>query len=88
MVGMRMSISTTSTRRRRTCSMASAPLLASPTISMSADACRIMRSPDRTSSSSSTSRTRVVGSDIAMDDLGMHSLKGVDGSWQLFVARP
>src|SRR4029453_5639301 len=30
----------------------------------------------------------VVGSDIAMDDLGTRSLKGVDGAWQLFAARP
>jgi class 3 adenylate cyclase len=30
----------------------------------------------------------VVGSDIAMDDVGTHPLKGVDGSWQLFAARP
>jgi class 3 adenylate cyclase/DNA-binding transcriptional MerR regulator len=30
----------------------------------------------------------VVGSDIAMDDLGTHPLKGIDGSWQLFAARP
>jgi class 3 adenylate cyclase len=38
-----------------------------------------------------TSRTvhdLVVGSDIAMDDLGTRPLKGVDGSWQLFAARP
>jgi class 3 adenylate cyclase len=39
----------------------------------------------------STSRTvhdLVVGSDIAMDDLGTRPLKGVDGTWQLFAARP
>ena len=30
----------------------------------------------------------VVGSDIAMDDLGARPLKGVDGTWQLFAARP
>jgi hypothetical protein len=30
----------------------------------------------------------VVGSGIAMDDLGTRPLKGVDGSWQLFAARP
>jgi class 3 adenylate cyclase len=38
-----------------------------------------------------TSRTvhdLVVGSDIAMDDLGARPLKGVDGTWQLFAARP
>jgi class 3 adenylate cyclase len=38
-----------------------------------------------------TSRTvhdLVVGSDIAMDDLGTRPLKGVDGSWRLFAARP
>jgi class 3 adenylate cyclase len=37
-----------------------------------------------------TSRTvhdLVVGSDIAMDDLGTRPLKGVDGTWQLFAAR-
>jgi class 3 adenylate cyclase len=38
-----------------------------------------------------TSRTvhdLVVGSDIGMHDLGTRPLKGVDGSWQLFAARP
>ena len=38
-----------------------------------------------------TSRTvhdLVVGSDIAMDDLGTRQLKGVDGNWQLFAAKP
>lgn len=38
-----------------------------------------------------TSRTvhdLVVSSDIAMDDLGTRPLKGVDGTWQLFAARP
>jgi hypothetical protein len=30
----------------------------------------------------------VVGSDIAIDDLGTRSLKGVGGAWQLFAARP
>jgi class 3 adenylate cyclase len=30
----------------------------------------------------------VVGSDIAMDEDGTRSLKGVDGAWQLFAARP
>jgi class 3 adenylate cyclase len=37
---------------------------------------------------SRTVRDLVVGSDIAMDDLGTRSLKGVDGAWQLFAARP
>jgi class 3 adenylate cyclase len=38
-----------------------------------------------------TSRTvhdLVVGSDIAMDDVGTRPLKGVEGTWQLFAARP
>ena len=37
---------------------------------------------------SRTVRDLVVGSDIAMDDLGTRPLKGVDGTWQLFAARP
>jgi class 3 adenylate cyclase len=37
---------------------------------------------------SRTVRDLVVGSDIAMDDLGTHPLKGVEGAWQLFAARP
>jgi class 3 adenylate cyclase len=37
---------------------------------------------------SRTVRDLVVGSDIAMDDLGTHPLKGLDGAWQLFAARP
>ena len=37
---------------------------------------------------SRTVRDLVVGSDIAMDDLGTHPLKGVEGGWQLFAARP
>jgi class 3 adenylate cyclase len=37
---------------------------------------------------SRTVRDLVVGSDIAMDDLGTRSLKGIDGAWQLFAARP
>ena len=37
---------------------------------------------------SRTVRDLVVGSDIAMDDLGTHPLKGVEGNWQLFAARP
>jgi class 3 adenylate cyclase len=38
-----------------------------------------------------TSRTvhdLVVGSDIAMDDVGTRPLKGIEGTWQLFAARP
>jgi class 3 adenylate cyclase len=38
-----------------------------------------------------TSRTvhdLVVGSDIAMDDVGTRPLKGIAGTWQLFAARP
>jgi class 3 adenylate cyclase len=38
-----------------------------------------------------TSRTvhdLVVGSDIAMDDIGTRPLKGIEGTWQLFAARP
>ena len=27
----------------------------------------------------------VVGSDVALDDRGMHSLRGVEGTWQLFA---
>jgi class 3 adenylate cyclase len=37
---------------------------------------------------SRTVRDLVVGSGIGMDDLGTHQLKGVDGAWQLFAARP
>jgi class 3 adenylate cyclase len=37
---------------------------------------------------SRTVRDLVVGSDIAMDEDGTRSLKGVDGAWQLFAARP
>jgi class 3 adenylate cyclase len=37
---------------------------------------------------SRTVRDLVVGSDIAMDDLGTRSLKGVEGTWQLFAVRP
>ena len=37
---------------------------------------------------SRTVRDLVVGSDIAMDDLGTHPLKGVEGNWQLFAAKP
>jgi class 3 adenylate cyclase len=37
---------------------------------------------------SRTVRDLVVGSDIAMDDLGTQQLKGVEGAWQLFAASP
>jgi class 3 adenylate cyclase len=37
---------------------------------------------------SRTVRDLVVGSDIAMDDLGERPLKGVEGAWRLFAARP
>jgi class 3 adenylate cyclase len=38
---------------------------------------------------SRTGRDLVVGSDIALDDCGVHPLKGVEGGWQLFtVTRP
>jgi class 3 adenylate cyclase len=38
---------------------------------------------------SRTVRDLVVGSDITLDDRGVHPLKGVEGSWQLFtVTRP
>ena len=37
---------------------------------------------------SRTVRDLVVGSDIAMDDLGTYSFKGVEGAWQLFAAKP
>jgi class 3 adenylate cyclase len=37
---------------------------------------------------SRTVRDLVVGSDIAMDDLGTRPLKGVEGTWQLFAVRP
>jgi class 3 adenylate cyclase len=35
---------------------------------------------------SRTVRDLVVGSDITLVDRGAHRLKGVEGSWQLFVA--
>jgi class 3 adenylate cyclase len=35
---------------------------------------------------SRTVRDLVVGSDIALHDLGAHPLKGVEGTWQLFSA--
>jgi class 3 adenylate cyclase len=34
---------------------------------------------------SRTVRDLVVGSDVALDDRGMHSLRGVEGTWQLFA---
>jgi class 3 adenylate cyclase len=38
---------------------------------------------------SRTVRDLVVGSDIALNDCGVHPLKGIEGSWQLFtVTRP
>jgi class 3 adenylate cyclase len=38
---------------------------------------------------SRTVRDLVVGSDIALNDGGVHPLKGIEGSWQLFaVTRP
>jgi class 3 adenylate cyclase len=37
---------------------------------------------------SRTVRDLVVGSDIAMDDLGTRLLKGVEGTWQLFAISP
>jgi class 3 adenylate cyclase len=38
---------------------------------------------------SRTVRDLVVGSDIAAEDRGMHALKGIDGTWQLFaITRP
>jgi len=35
---------------------------------------------------SRTVRDLVVGSDIALEDRGTHTLKGVDDQWQLFAA--
>jgi class 3 adenylate cyclase len=37
---------------------------------------------------SRTVRDLVAGSDIAMDDLGTRPLRGVEGTWELFAARP
>jgi class 3 adenylate cyclase len=37
---------------------------------------------------SSTVHDLVVGSDIAMDDRGTQPLKGIEGAWQLYAARP
>jgi class 3 adenylate cyclase len=34
---------------------------------------------------SRTVRDLVVGSDIAVEDHGPHTLKGIEGSWQLFA---
>ncbi len=47
--GMRMSISTTSGRKRRASETASSPSPASPTMSVSGSASRILRRPTRTS---------------------------------------
>lgn len=55
--GIRMSMSTTSGRVRRSCSTASSPLVASPTTSMSSSMSSSRRKPDRTSPSSSGSST-------------------------------
>jgi class 3 adenylate cyclase len=38
---------------------------------------------------SRTVRDLVIGSDVALDDLGRQPLKGLEGTWQLFtVTRP
>jgi class 3 adenylate cyclase len=37
---------------------------------------------------SSTVHDLVAGSDIAMDDRGTQPLKGIEGAWQLYAARP
>jgi class 3 adenylate cyclase len=37
---------------------------------------------------SRTVRDLVVGSDLALDDRGTRSLKGVEGDWQLFAVHP
>ena len=34
---------------------------------------------------SRTVRDLVVGSDIAVEDRGPHTLKGIDGTWELFA---
>jgi class 3 adenylate cyclase len=34
---------------------------------------------------SRTVRDLIFGSDITVDDRGVHVLKGIDGSWQLFA---
>ena len=59
MRGMRTSMRTTSAARRRARATASTPSAASPTISMSGSASRIVRSPRRTTAWSSASRTRI-----------------------------
>ena len=56
--GMRMSISTTSGRNRRASETASSPSPASPTMSVSGSASRILRRPTRTRAWSSAIRTR------------------------------
>ena len=59
MIGIWMSIRTTSGWRQRTTSSASAPSAASPTTSMSGSVSRILRNPTRTSCWSSTRTTRI-----------------------------
>ena len=61
--GMRMSISTTSGRHRRTASTAPAPSSASPTTVMSPADSRIIRSPARTRASSSMTSARITACD-------------------------
>jgi class 3 adenylate cyclase len=34
---------------------------------------------------SSTVRDLIVGSDVALQDRGQHSLKGIEGGWRLFA---
>ena len=58
--GMRMSMSTTSGRCRSTAPSTPRPSSASPTTSMRSAPASIIRSPERTSASSSTSRTRTL----------------------------
>ena len=63
---MRMSINTTDGLARAACSIASRPLLASPTTSMSASPASSMRKPARTIAWSSATRTRIIGRAAAM----------------------
>src|SRR5829696_396569 len=65
MPGIRTSISTTSGRARAHSEIASAPLQASPTISISGSAERIIRNPVRTSGWSSASNTRIIWLSLA-----------------------
>ena len=60
--GIRMSIRTTSGRCTSTAASTSRPSPASPTTSICAAPASIIRSPERTSASSSTSRTRITAS--------------------------